>query len=133
MRWLENRFGRAAMACLVAIVAVGAAETPVASGSSAANSVDTEAAIFDRQFLMQQLDDDGEVLGNISAGIEPVSKLAATTRSIANNARDSVESFRAVIPGGQSKPEVWSNHADFMVRMEAFAKSAEAMAKAGSR
>ena len=131
MAWIEGRIGRIAVAGLVAMGAIGAAGAPAPSGSAAATSLDTEAAIFDRQFLMQQLDDDGEVLGNISAGIEPVSKLAETTRSIAKNARDSVESFRTVIPGGQSKPEVWSNHADFMARMETFAKNAEDMAKAG--
>ena len=59
------------------------------------------------------------------------SKLAATTRAIANGARDSVENFRSPLPGGRAKPEVWTQHDDFMQRMESFARKAEAMAKAG--
>ena len=36
-----------------------------------------------------------------------------------------------ILPGGRAKAEVWSNHADFMQRMETFARNADAMAKAG--
>ena len=54
-----------------------------------------------------------------------------TTRAIAKGARDSVESFRATLPGGRSKPEVWTQHDDFIQRMESFASKADAMAKAG--
>ena len=42
-----------------------------------------------------------------------------------------MESFRAPLPGGRAKPDVWTNHADFMQRMESFASKADAMAKAG--
>ena len=87
--------------------------------------------IFERQQIMDQLNRDGELLGQIAAGIAPKDKLAATTRSIANGAKDSLESFRTQLPGGRAKPEVWSNHADFIRRMETFARGAEAMAKAG--
>ena len=121
------------MACLgiAAMAAMVMAGSPVTASDAAADSAQKEGAIFERQFIMEQLDKDGEVLGNIAAGIEPPAKLAEVTRSIAKGARDSVESFRPILPGGRAKAEVWSNHADFMQRMETFARNAEAMAKAG--
>lgn len=119
------RFGLAAVAGIVL------SGSSIAVSDVAQDEVQKEGLIFERQFIMEQLDKDGELLGNIAAGIEPPAKLAAVTRSIANGAKDSVESFRPILPGGRSKPEVWSNHADFMQRMETFARNAEAMARAG--
>lgn len=103
----------------------------MADTSAAAPAKEGKGAVAERQFIMQQLDEDSELLGNILAGIEPIDKLAETTRAIANSARDSVESFRAIVPGGRSKDAVWSDHDVFMQKMEIFAKNAEAMAKAG--
>lgn len=90
-----------------------------------------KALIFERQQIMDQLGRDSELLGKIVAGIEPASKLAETTKSIATGARESLESFRHKVPGGRSKPDVWSPTSDFFPKMEAFVKNAEAMAKAG--
>lgn len=92
-----------------------------------------EGIIFERQQLMLDLDTDAKTLGRIVAGTAPASKLAETTRSIAENASASVEAFETVIPGGRSKPEVWSDHASFMDDMAQFARNAEAMAKAGEQ
>lgn len=97
----------------------------------AVDSVTREALIFERQQIMEQLGRDSEVLGKIVAGSEPSSKLPETTRSIAVGARESLESFRQEIPGGRSKPDIWSPTSDFFPKMEAFVKNAEAMAKAG--
>ena len=116
---------------LAAVVAMVMAGSPVTASDAEVDAVQKEGTIFERQFIMEQLDKDGELLGNIAAGIEPPEKLSAVTRSIANGARDAVDSFRPVLPGGRSKAEVWSNHADFMQRMETFARNADAMAKAG--
>lgn len=92
---------------------------------------DAEAIIFERQQIMQQLAKDSEVLGGIVAGTQPRDQLAKVTRALADGAKDSLGSFREKVPGGRSKPEVWSNDADFMKRMEDFARNSEAMAKAG--
>ena len=121
------------MACLgiAAMAALVLAGSPVTASDAAVDAAQKEGAIFERQFIMEQLDKDGELLGNIAAGIEPPAKLAEVTRSIANGARDAVGSFRPILPGGRAKAEVWSNHDDFMQRMEAFARNADAMAKAG--
>ncbi len=121
------------LACfgLAAVTGTLLSGSSVIASDAVPDAVQKEGAIFERQFIMEQLDDDGELLGNIAAGIEPAEKLPEVTRSIAKGARDSVESFRHILPGGRAKAEVWSNHADFMQRMETFARNAEAMAKAG--
>ena len=96
--------------------------------AQAPSPVETESLIFERQLLMTQLEDHAEALGNIVAGLEPPDKLAETSRKVAKTAKDAVEAFKEVVPGGRSKPEVWSNHADFMKRMQEFATKADAMA-----
>lgn len=92
---------------------------------------ESESRIFERQQLMEKLDEEAGVLGEIVAGLLPADKMAATTRSIANTVKESAESFKTPIPGGRSKPEVWGNHADFMQRMEVFVRETEEMAKLG--
>lgn len=125
-----QRSGRMA-ACALVIAALAAAISPVAATDAGPSVEEKEGIIFERQQIMEQLERDGELLGRIAAGLAPPDKLAQTTRSIANGARDSLESFRAKIPGGRTRPEAWSNYPDFLQRMEAFARNSEAMAKAG--
>ena len=125
---------RASLRCAVAIAALIAAVS--VTSSIAANVAEPPAGerdgiIFERQHTMMQLDRDGEALGKIVAGLAPPDQLGAVTRSLASSARDALRDFQNKVPGGRSKPEVWSNNADFMARMEAFARNAEAMAAAG--
>jgi cytochrome c556 len=105
-----------------------AVQAPVAPALSAEEA---EGVIFERQQLMLQLDKDAKALGMIAAGAMPPKELAATTRSIAQGAKDSVTAFDQVVPGGRSKPEVWTQHPAFMADMRTFALNAEKMAQAG--
>lgn len=89
-----------------------------------------EAAIAERQLVMDQLGKDSEVLGNVVAGLAPKEKLVDSARAVARGARESIVAFRQVAPGGRSKDEVWSNKADFDKKMDSFAKNADAMAVA---
>ncbi len=130
--------------CLVGTVlvstAVAAKRQPIAAvlkpaqvmaSTPAKPSAIQEGLIFERQQIMKELDDQAETLGNIVAGLEPRAKLAATTRAIAKSAKESMESFRNPLPGGRSKPEVWSNNADFMQRMATFVRETDELAKLG--
>lgn len=113
------------------VVAAGAAFFSwQASGAQEAKD-EAEGIIFERQQVMMQLGKDADTLGKIVAGQLPADQLSATTKAIAQGARDSVEAFKAQVPGGHAKPAAWSNYADFSSRMEKFAASADAMAKAG--
>ncbi|MFK4873530.1 c-type cytochrome [Novosphingobium sp. ZW T3_23] len=113
----------------------GSAESAPDSASAvptvATGGEDAAGIVFERQQVMEQLSKDSEALGAIVAGTGPRDQLGQVTRALADGARDSVQSFHAQVPGGRSKPEVWSNNADFARRMEDFARNAEAMAKAG--
>lgn len=95
-----------------------------------AAAAEAEGIIFERQQIMTKLDQDADKLGKVVAGLLPADQLAPAARAVAEGARESVEAFQQHVPGGRSKPEVWSNNADFTAKMEKFATSAEAMAKA---
>lgn len=90
-----------------------------------------EGIVYQRQQTMDQLDRDAELLGQIVAGTAPASKLAETTASIARGAHDAVEDFARAVPGGRTKADAWTNHADFSARLELFARNAQVMADAG--
>lgn len=118
----------------VLVASIGAALVSWQVGRAAeadAANVEAEGIIFERQQVMMQLGKDADTLGKIVAGQLPADRLAATTRAIAQGARDSVVTFKPLVPGGHARPEVWSNTADFSARMEKFAVGAEAMARAG--
>lgn len=119
------------IAIVAGLVAIALAASAPAATAPEPSKQEIEGIIFARQQTMLQLNRDGELLGQIVAGLAPGAKLAETTRAIAKGAHDAVEDFRDMRPGGRAKPEVWSNNADFTQRMEAFARNADAMARAG--
>lgn len=90
-----------------------------------------EGIVFERQQIMERLDGDAKLVGNIVAGLAPRDQLAAATRAVADGARETLEIYRLEVPGGRTRPEAWTNRADFTRRLEDFARNAEAMAKAG--
>ncbi len=137
MGGMEGSLRKTALVAAIALAAASfqyaSAEPSVANAAPAAplSKAEADGIIFERQQAMLQLDKDAETLGMIASGAAPATKLAETTRAIAQGAKDSLEAFRAQVPGGRSKPEVWSNYEDFMKRMEAFSTNADKMAKLG--
>lgn len=116
---------------LIAVALVAApACAALATGTDPAEA---EGIIFERQQIMEQLGKDSDLLGKVVAGLEPAAKLPEATRAIADGARQSLEAYRQQVPGGRTKAEAWSNNADFMRRMEDFARNSEAMAAVGAR
>ena len=118
-----------------AALALAARQAPAAQPAPAAppaaiSQDDADAIILDRQLVMQALDKDVEVLGNIVAGAVPPTELVARTQSVAKLAKEALKSFEPNAPGGASKPEVWANWDDFRKRMELFAVETDKMAKA---
>lgn len=124
------RLDRGLRAAALAVAASAALFSWQASGAEDAK-VQAEGIIFERQQIMDQLGKDADALGKIVAGQLPRDRLAATAGAIAQGAKESVEAFKQQVPGGHTKPEAWTNNADFAARMEKFAKNAEVMAKAG--
>jgi cytochrome c556 len=130
---------RPAQLCL-AICAVFAAAVGLQSANAEVSSVEpakpqiskeeAEGIIFERQQIMLQLEKDADAMGKIAAGMLPPDKMPETAEAIAKGARESVAAFQDRVPGGRTKPEAWSNWADFNQRLEAFARNAEIMAQA---
>lgn len=118
--------GRPALAAAAALAAFAVGQAVNAQG--APSKEEAEGIIFERQQIMLQLEDDSEALGEMAAGLRPNDKIGEVARSIARSAKDSYASFEQNVPGGRSKPEVWSNWADYSQRMEAFVKNTEKMA-----
>ena len=85
--------------------------------------------VLDRQLIMQDLDHEAEAMGNIAAGLAPPTDMAKHAAQIAKDAKEAYDSFKANAPGGNAKPEVWTNWADYSKRMESFVANSEKMAK----
>jgi cytochrome c556 len=139
--WSARTRSVAAMLTLLAMTTIAASAwqtmpakgaTPQASAATSQKPSDeAEGIIFERQQIMEKLDKDTDRLGSIVAGELPPDQLAATTRAIAQGAKDAVAAFEPNVPGGRSKAAVWSNRADYSQRLQSFAQKSEAMAKAG--
>ncbi len=104
---------------------------PAAVDVSKLSKDEIETLIYERQQLMIQIDKDSELLGEIVAGIAPATKLKETTAALARDAKESHDAFSMKVPGGRTKPEAWSNWADFSKRLDAFVAGAEKIAKLG--
>ncbi|MCX7283600.1 MAG: cytochrome c [Novosphingobium sp.] len=100
---------------------------------TAISAEEAKGIIFERQNLMLQLDDDAELLGEIAAGIKTADRLEEVTRSIAEAAAASKAAFEPHLPGGRSKPEIWSNWADYSQRLDAFERDTKQMAELGAK
>jgi cytochrome c556 len=108
------------------ILALWALSEPIMSRA------DDSDVIKYRQLAMKQLDAEGSALGMIVAGQIPPDTLSAQLNAIATSARIAQKSFDSRIPGGNAKPEVWSNWADFSKRMQSFVENSQQMAKVGA-
>ena len=101
----------------------------VRAEEAAPSKEEAEGIIFERQQIMLQLEKDSDALGDIAAGLRPIDQLAKTAQAIAQGAKESRDAFKAKVPGGRAKPEVWTNWADYQSRLDKFVIETEAMAK----
>ncbi len=111
---------------LAAVAAVIALQTAVLPPAAYADDKDV---IDYRQHIMKSMDADTAAVGQIVSGVSPVKHLAGHLESIALAASISLKSFEANVPGGKSKPEVWTKWADFSKRMKEFADNTAKLAK----
>ncbi len=118
-RWLSPP---ARTALLLTILALTAYQTAHA---------DDQDIITYRQLTMKQLDAQAVALGMIISGQVPPDTLALQTKAIVYSAKSALKAFEAKVPGGESKPVVWSKWDDFSKRMQTFVQKSEEMAKVG--
>ena len=95
-----------------------------------AQDSDPQDVITYRELIMKELDAEAAALGLMVAGQIPPDNLTLQAKAAAAAARSALKAFEPKVPGGEAKPEVWANWADFARRMQAFAQGAEEMAKA---
>jgi cytochrome c556 len=94
-----------------------------------AAAADNNDVIDYRQHIMNTLNEQAAALGEILSGAVPDDNVIAHMDALAITASTALKAFEPKVPGGQAKPEVWSNWADFSKRMNEFAQSTAAMAK----
>jgi cytochrome c556 len=94
-------------------------------------SADDQEVIDYREHIMKTLDEQSAAVGMILSGTIPGDSLAAHLQAIALSAQIALKAFEPKVVGGEARPEVWGNWADFSKRMNEFAKTTlEAAAQA---
>jgi cytochrome c556 len=94
-----------------------------------AQAAEEKGAIDYRQHIMKALDAQTAAIGMIVSTQIPEDNLVKHAEMIALLAKQASKSFEANVAGGESKPEVWSNAADFKKRMDDFVAKTELMAQ----
>lgn len=84
-----------------------------------------------RQRIMKSLQEQTAAFGQILSGAGPTENTQAHIEALALSASVALKAFEAKVPGGEAKPEVWNNWADFSKRMKDFADKSANMAKIG--
>jgi cytochrome c556 len=84
-----------------------------------------------REHIMKSLNAQAAVLGQIVSTAVPPDNLQAHMDSIALLASTALAAFEPKVPGGEAKPEVWSQWPDFSKRMREFADKTAAAAQLG--
>jgi len=82
-----------------------------------------------RQHLMATMNEQSAALGQILSTSIPDDNVIAHLDAIALSASIALKSFEHKAPGGEAKPEVWSNWADFSKRMNEFARNTSQAAR----
>ena len=113
------------MRATLASIALLAASTGVAAPPAS----DPKDAIEYREHVMKALDEQTAALGMILSGAIPDDNVGAHIDALAVTASVALKAFEPKVPGGEAKPEVWANWADFSKRMKDFQQKTAAMAK----
>ena len=114
-----NRFTRALLALQFSVLPLVAAVA----------HADDEDTIAYRKHIMKTLDEQTAAIGMIFSGVIPDTNLQLHLDAIASAAAMGLSAFEPNVPGGDAKPEVWSNWEDFSKRMNEFAEKTANMAK----
>ncbi len=90
---------------------------------------DDKDVIEYRQHIMKTLNEQAAVVGQILSGAVPDDNVISHLDALALTASTALKAYTPKVPGGEAKPEVWSNWPDFSKRMNEFAKMTADMAK----
>jgi len=82
-----------------------------------------------REAVMKIFNEQTGALGQIASGVVPDDNLVTHMQVLAMTAQTALKAFEPKVPGGEAKPGIWSNWADFSKRMTEFAQQSAAGAK----
>ena len=103
--------------------------TVLAVPASAQELLLEEEAIDYRQHVMRTMSNQVSIIGMILEQRAPADDFAKHVEVLALAASTARWGFAFEVPGGDAKPEVWSNWSDFAERMDALAEATAEMAK----
>jgi adenylosuccinate lyase len=92
---------------------------------------DDKDVIDYRHHIMNTLNEQAAAIGQILSGVVPDDNVLAHCDALALTASTALKAFTPKVQGGEAKPEVWTNWADFSKRMNEFARLTADMAKTG--
>ena len=95
-------------------------------------AADDKEVVEYRQHIMNALNEQAAALGMIMSYAIPDDNAVAHFQAIALTAKTALKAFEPKVQGGEAKPDVWANWADFSKRMNEFAQNSEAVAKLGA-
>jgi len=107
------------------IVMAAAASLQFAASARA----DNQDVIDYRQYIMNTLNEQAAALGEILSGAIPDDNVVSHIDALALTAGTALKAFVPKVPGGEARPEVWSQWDDFSKRMNEFAQQTASMAK----
>ena len=107
------------------IVAAAVAGLQFSAGAQA----DNQDVIDYRQYIMNTLNEQAAALGEILSGAIPDDNVVSHMDALALTASTALKAFVPKVPGGEARPEVWSQWDDFSRRMNDFAQQTASMAK----
>ena len=90
---------------------------------------DDKDVIEYRKHIMNTLNEQSAALGQILSTVVPDDNAVAHINAIALTASTALKAFEPKVPGGQARPDVWANWADFSKRMNEFAQRTAQAAK----
>jgi len=96
---------------------------------SAGARADNQDVIDYRQYIMNTLNEQAAALGEILSGAIPDDIVVSHIDALALTAATALKAFEPKVPGGEARPEVWSQWDDFSRHMNDFAQQTASMAK----
>jgi cytochrome c556 len=125
----EDSFGGFEMTGLVKFLGGFAVAAMLAAIPAVAGAAEDKDVIDYRQHIMETLDAQTAAIGMIVSTQITEENLVAHAEAIALTAKQALISFKPKVAGGESKPEVWTNWADFEKRMNDFVEKTDKLAK----
>ena len=90
---------------------------------------DIDAAVLDRQLVMQQLEKDSLAVLAPFLRQAPANTAIPRLKAFAKTGRDAIKSFEIKAPGGSTKPEAWAEYDKFMALMADMVKKTDDLVK----